>query len=219
MQLANAQLQLAGNPEIAGLALGMADERVAQLANPALTNVRIALADEIAALAGIQSPDVEGITLQLASLARMVETLPLRPVDRIADESDATGDEEMGRLDRAWSSIKAATSGMIKHRTTDEQMMPLISPDAEYFLRTNLVLQMQTARLALLRGEKSVFETSLGDAARWLKLYFDANSSQVTAALATIRELQGGMFDTDIPDISRSLRLLRQYTSVAETAQ
>lgn len=219
MQLANAQLQLARNPELAALALGMADERIAQLANPALTNVRVALADEIAALNGMQTPDVEGITLQLASLARMVESLPLRPVERIEDESAATGDEESGRLDRAWNSIKSATSDLIKHRTTDEQVMPLISPDAEYFLRTNLALQMQTARLALLRGEQPVYEASLSDAAHWLETYFDADSSQVAAALETLGELQGGMFATEAPDISRSLRLLRQYTSVAETAQ
>lgn len=219
MQLANAQLQLAGNPELAAQALAMADERVAQLANPALTNIRIALADEIATLAGIQTPDVEGITLQLASLARLVETLPLRPVERIADSAPEATDEEVGRLDRAWNSIKSATSGMIKHRTTDEEVMPLISPDAEYFLRTNLALQMQTARLALLRGEQPVYEASLNDAARWLETYFDANSSQVAAALETIGELQGGMFATDTPDISGSLRLLRQYNSVAESAQ
>jgi uncharacterized protein HemX len=219
MQLANAQLQLAGNPELAALALGMADERVAQLANPALTNIRIALADEIAALAGMQIPDVEGITLQLASLARVVETLPLRPVERIEDDAETAPDETMGRLDRAWTSIKSATSGLIRHRTIDEQVMPLISPDAEYFLRTNLALQMQTARLALLRGERPVYQQSLGDAARWLETYFDVNSSQVVAALATIEELQGGMFAAEAPDISGSLRLLRQYTSVAETAQ
>ena len=219
MQLANAQLQLAGNPELAAQALGMADERIAQLANPALTNIRIALSDEIATLAGMQTPDVEGITLQLASLARLVETLPLRPVERIEDEATEATDEEVGRLDRAWNSIKSATSGMIKHRTTDEEVMPLISPDAEYFLRTNLALQMQTARLALLRGEQPVYEASLGDAARWLETYFDANSSQVRAALETISELQGGMFATETPDISGSLRLLRQYTSVAENAQ
>lgn len=219
MQLANAQLQLAGNPELAAQALNMADERVAQLANPALTNVRIALADEAAMLAGIEMPDVEGITLQLASLARRVETLPLRPIERIEDDSSATTDEDTGRLDRAWNSIKSATSGMIRHRTTDEEIMPLISPDAEYFLRTNLALQMETARLALLRGEQPVYAASLNDAARWLERYFDANSSQVGAALETIGELQGGMFETEKPDISGSLRLLRQYNSVAESAQ
>jgi uroporphyrin-3 C-methyltransferase len=219
MQLANAQLQLASNPELAILALGMADDRVAQLANPALTNVRIAIADEVASLNGMSTPDIAGITLKLASLARVVESLPLRPIERIEDEASEVTDEEVGRLDRAWNSVKIATSGLIKHRTTDEEVMPLISPEAEYFLRTNLALQMQTARLALLRGEQQVFEESLSDAVVWLELYFDANSAQVGAAIDSINELHGGMFATETPDISGSLRLLRQYNSVAETVQ
>jgi uroporphyrin-3 C-methyltransferase len=219
MQLANAQLQLAGNPELAVLALGMADERVAQLANPALTNVRIAIADEVVSLNGMRTPDIEGITLKLASLARVIESLPLRPIERIEDAASAVTDEEASRLDRAWNSVKSATSGLIKHRTTDEEVMPLISPEAEYFLRTNLALQMQTARLALLRGERQVFEESLSDAVIWLELYFDANSSQVGAAVDSIKALHGGMFAAETPDISASLRLLRQYNSIAETAQ
>jgi uroporphyrin-3 C-methyltransferase len=219
MQLANAQLQLAGNPSLAALALGMADERVAQLANPALTNVRIAIADEVAALAGMNTPDVEGITLQLASLARIVNELPLRRIERLDDDSEAVSDEDVGRLDRAWNSVKEATSGLVKHRTTDEDIMPLIAPEAEYFLRTNLTLQLQTARLSLLRGEQSVFEESLADAASWLALYFDADSSQVQGALQTIDEIKGGMFAVTAPDISESLRLLRQFNSVAESAQ
>jgi uroporphyrin-3 C-methyltransferase len=219
MQLANAQLQLAGNPELAALALSMADERIAQLANPALTNVRIALADEVAALSGMVTPDVTGITLQLASLARVVETLPLRPIDRIEDRVSTAADDSTSRLDRAWNSVKRATSDLIKHRTTDEAVRPLISPDAEYFLRINLALQMQTARLALLRGEQQVYEQSLRDAVDWLQSYFDANSSQVSAAVDSLNELRGGMFAADAPDISDSLRLLRQYNSVAESAQ
>ena len=219
MQLANAQLQLAGDPEMATRALSMADERIAQLANPALTHVRVAIADELAALGGMRIPDVEGITLKLASLARVVESLPLRPIERIEDDVAEETDEEIGRLDRAWNSIKEATSGLVKHRTTDLEIMPLIAPEAESFLRTNLTLQLQTARLSLLRGEQSVFEASLADAAAWLELYFDTDSAQVSTAQETVAEISGGMFAVAAPDISGSLQLLRQFNAVSESAQ
>ena len=219
MQLANAQLQLAGDPEMAARALNMADERIAQLANPALTNVRVEISDELAALGGMRTPDVEGITLQLASLARVVESLPLRRIERIEDGVAEETDEEIGRLDRAWNSIKEATSGLVKHRTTDLEIMPLVAPEAEYFLRTNLTLQLQTARLSLLRGEQSVFEASLADAAAWLELYFDADNAQVAAARETIAAISGGMIAVAAPDISGSLRLLRQFNAVSESAQ
>jgi uroporphyrin-3 C-methyltransferase len=219
MQMANAQLQLASNPELAALALGVADERIAQLANPALTNIRMAISDEIAALGAMSTPDVEGITLKLASLARMVATLPMRRIERIEDEVAAESDAETGRLDRAWNSIKEATSGLVKHRSADEDVMPLISPEAEYFLRTNLTLQLQTARLALLRGEQSVYAESLADASGWLGTYFDADSDAVISALQTVSDLRDGMSPVSMPDISDSLRLLRQYNSVSGSAQ
>jgi len=218
LQMANAQLQLAGNPQLAELALGVADERIAQLANPALTNVRIAIADERATLNALTTPDVEGITLQLASLARTVADLPLRRVEHIDDDAMAT-EEDLGPLDRAWASIQRATSGLVRHRTVDEKIMPLISPEAEHFLRTNLTLQLQAARLALLRGEQAVYATSLADAANWLGTYFDTGSEAVSAALQTVNTLQGGMFDVATPDISGSLQLLRQYHSIAGPRQ
>ncbi|MDH3758719.1 MAG: uroporphyrinogen-III C-methyltransferase, partial [Gammaproteobacteria bacterium] len=71
MQIANAQLQLGNNPKLAMLALEMADERVVQMANPALTDVRRSLADELAALEAMEKPDLQGATLTLASLARV----------------------------------------------------------------------------------------------------------------------------------------------------
>ena len=87
LQIANAQLQLANNPQLASMALSMADERVVQIADPALTDVRRAISDELAALDIMEKPDVAGATLTLASLARVVESLPLAKA-AIADAPD-----------------------------------------------------------------------------------------------------------------------------------
>jgi len=82
-----------------------------------------------------------------------------------------------------------------------------------------LTLQLQSARLALLRGEQAVFQQSLDDAASWLETYFNAESAQVNGALQTVAEIREGLFDVSTPDISESLRLLRQYETLAEPAQ
>ena len=220
MQIANAQLQLAGNPHLAMLALRMADERLVQLGNPALIEVRTAVSDELAALDVMDKPDIEGATLTLSSLAQVVDSLPLRDHERASDEnSDDIDTEELSGVDRAVASMKDAMSGLIKITPPDQAAMPLVTPGAEYFLRTNLTLQIQVARLALLRGETAVFEQSLNDASSWLHQYFDAESTQVAAALQTIDEIRGGQFAVAAPDISNSLRLLRQFRILAETAQ
>lgn len=219
MQIANAQLQLAGNPNLAALALEMADERIAQLADPALTDVRRALAVELAELEVLEKPDIEGITLTLSSLAHVVDSLPLQQASANDDDEGPSVDAELSGVARAWASVKGAASGLVRVTPPNETALPLMTPDAEYFLRTNLTLQLQVARLALLRGEKAVFEQSLDDAVDWLRTWFDVDSAQVASTLETLAEIRDDMVVAAAPDISESLRLLRQYRTIAETAQ
>ena len=215
MQIANAQLQLAGNPQLARLALLQADERIQQLANPALTNVRRVLANELRALESMDVPDIEGVTLTLASLNDAVESLPLRKDVEQPVQEQAADNAELGGFDRAVASLKDTMSGVVSVRRTDETVRPLIAPESAYFLRANLALQLQSARLALLRGEKAVFRQSLDDANDWLGEYYDADAPSVRNTRDTIISLRDKLFDIENPDISESLRLLRQFRTLA----
>jgi uroporphyrin-3 C-methyltransferase len=211
MQIANAQLQLADNPKLATLALQLADEKVAQLANPALTGIRRALADELRALDAIESPDIEGIALALSSLAGVVDSLDLNQEVETPAAAPVAVDPELTGLDRLFASLRKTTSEMVSIRRTDESVRPLIAPEAQYFLRVNLALQFQTARIALLRGQQALFDQSLDDAASWLNRYYDAESAPVRSALQTISEIRQSVTPVAFPDLSESLRLLREY--------
>jgi uroporphyrin-3 C-methyltransferase len=217
MQIANAQLQLAGNAELARLALNHADERILQLADPRLTGVRQALSDELRALEVLEKPDTAGITLTLASLADVVNSLPLKQEVVTLDESGSDAiDPELSGMDRAMASLRKAVSGIVSVRRTDEALEPLMAPEAQYFLRANLALQLQAARLAILRGEEAIFRQSLDDADAWIAEYYDGDSTAVQSARETIAEIRGSQFDVATPDISRSLRLLRQFNAMNE---
>ena len=218
LQIANAQLQLANNPHLASLALGMADERVTQLSDPGLTAVRQSIADELAALEVMEKPDLEGATLTLASLARVVEALPLAATTDSQTDETAPDTEQSG-MDRAWSSMKEAMSGLVKVTPPDQAKLALISPDAEYFLRNNMALQLQSARLALLRGEQAIFEQTLDDTTALLDTYFDTTSEQVVSAKLTISEIRAAVFAASAPDISGSLRQLRQFRTLRENGE
>ena len=218
LQIANAQLQLANNPHLASLALSMADERVTQLSDPGLTVVRSAIADGLAALELMEKPDIEGVTLTLASLARVVEFLPLA---NSTPKDDGIDDESADRsdIDRAWGSVKDAMSGLVKVTPPDQAQLALMSPNAEYFLRNNIALQLQSARLALLRGEQAIFEQTLDDTSALLNAHFDVSSEQVISAQTTISEIRSGVFTASMPDISESLRQLRQFRTLRETSE
>lgn len=218
LQIANAQLQLANNPHLATMALRMADERIVQLADPGLTEVRRAIADELAELEVMEKPDIEGAALTLASLARVVEALPLdAEVEQTGDDTEI--DPELSGPRRAWESVKNAMSGLVKVTPPERARLLQLSPDTEYFLRANIALQLQAARLALLRGEKAIFEQTIDDTIALLNAYFDSDSAQVAGALETLAEIRGHVFTVDVPDISESLRLLRQFRTLSENAQ
>jgi len=218
LQIANAQLQLANNPHLASLALGMADERVTQLSDPGLTDVRRSISDERAALEVMKKPDIEGATLTLASLARVVESLPLAGT-ATPDDAVLEDNTEQSDVSRAWNSVTDAFSGLVKVTPPDQAKLTLVSPDAEHFLRSNLALQLQAARLALLRGEQAIFEQTLDDTSALLNSYFDGSSVEVMSAQLTISEIRDSVFTADTPDISKSLRLLRQYRTLSETVE
>lgn len=216
MQLANAQAQLAGNAELAAFALELADRRIRELGDPVYTPVRRELADEITALRAVEDVDIEGVTLTLASLADVIQSLPLdeevTPEDRPRPEIG----EEVSGFSRAWTAVKNAFSDMVSVRRTNEQLEPLLSPEAQYFLRTNIALQLQTARLALLQGEGAIFRQSLEDARSWLERYFDGDTRAVSGAVETIAELADSPVAAELPDISASLRLFRQRQALAQ---
>ncbi len=223
LQIANAQLQLAGNPYLASLALEQADDRLLQLGDPALTDVRRAIADERAALEVMEKPDLAGATLTLGSLSLVVDSLPLRPAAG-TEESDSEsrpngeGGEEPGGMRRAWNSVTGAFAGAITITPPTEDMPALLMLEAEPLIRTNLSLQLQAARLALLRGEQQIFETSLGDADAWLETYFDTDNAQVGSVRQTLADIRVDYSSAAPPDISTSLRLLRQYKLLSEAA-
>ena len=219
LQIANAQLQLANNPQLASMALSMADERVVQIADPALTDVRRAIADESAALDVMEKPDIAGATLTLASLARVVESLPLARAAGAEDSETESFDAEQSGARRAWAAVKSTASGLIKVTPPDREKLAMLTPDGESFLRNNIALQLQAARLALLRGEQVVFEQAIDDVGALLDEFFDADSAQVASARETLSEIRGSVFTTSVPDISASLRLLRQYRTLAESSQ
>ena len=216
LQIANAQLQLAGNPELATLALELADERILQLADPALTDVRRALAAELRALDVMEKPDTTGAALTLGSLAEVVDSLPLRREIQRSSADDEALDPELSGGSRALASLRNALGKAVSVRRVDETARPFVAPEAEYFLRANLALQLQAARLAMLRGESGPFEQSLDDATRWLNEHYDTGSTAVRGALDTIAEVRGSALAVAPPDISESLRLLRQYNALAD---
>ncbi len=219
LQIANAQVELAKNPTLAIAALEQADERVAELSNPAYTPVRAAIADEIAALSLMTDVDMAGMILTLSSLSRIVDSLPVRRDEEEEDTDDAPIDPEASGFSRAWEAVKDTASKAVTVTRPGEERSPLLTPESESLLRANLSLQLQAARLALLKGEREIFTESLDDAESWLVDYFDTDSVQVQSARMTINEVRDSPAMNALPDISGSLAELKRLRTLGESQQ
>lgn len=209
LKAANRSVLLNGNVENARIALTLADHRITALADPSLYNLRSLLADEDLALAAVAKIDIDGMAAQLQSAIDKVDTLQLLTDKNAADEDEAKADSEESAwktvASGAWSEVKSLV--VIRHK--EDGATAVLAPEQQYFLYQNLRLKLETARLALLSGREPVFYTSLVSAEEWLQQYF--TGADRDAMLAITRALQSEQIVIAMPDISGSLRWLRQH--------
>jgi uncharacterized protein HemX len=207
LRIANAQLILAGNVEVSLRALELADAKIKDIGDPGLTRVRAKISDERTALKAVPQPDAEGIVLELGSLAQSLHTLPLsrKSPDNFSVETNKG--TETG-WQRAWRVIVDALSSIISVRRSDETITPLMSAAEENLLIRSLDLELQIARLAVIRNEGNLYRQSLQIVEERFTQYFDIDAESVRNTQATINRLANAKLPEELPDISGSLSLL-----------
>ncbi|MBZ0072242.1 MAG: uroporphyrinogen-III C-methyltransferase [Thiohalobacteraceae bacterium] len=222
LRVANQRLQLQRDVGTAVAALSSADQRLQELADPGLNPVREQLAREIAALNAVAQPDIPGIALALDSLATRVATLPLkdtRPSHGAEVETEPGGAaptaNDWRRLPAlVWRELKR----LVVVRRDATPVAALLAPEQQYFLQQNLRLQLESARLAALQAAPEPYQASLRTARAWLDTYFAGDDPRVTAVLGRLAQLAEIDVRPALPDISASLRQLRQQIRLAELA-
>ncbi|CAN5185186.1 hypothetical protein BH24PSE2_BH24PSE2_09980 [soil metagenome] len=216
LRIANRAATLARDREMALASLRLADDRLRELDDPGLAPVREAVTSDIDALEAVEQPDIEGIALRLARMTGNVEELPLakrQGADAARDDGPAPDAEEAPSdsdfLSRISSALRGAFSNLVRVRRSDEEVTPLLAPDEQFFLRQNLRLALETARLAALRGDPANYAVSLRQAREWLVEYFDTEHSSVAQMVAALDNLARAELQTELPDLSGSLDALR----------
>ncbi len=216
LRLANERLQLAHDPDTARAALQAADDRLAALDDPVLQPVREAIAREIAALEALPRVDVAGLAARLDALAGQIEKLPLAhrylPPEPLAggDAGETTATGEGPWWERAWERLKDTIADLVVVRYNEQPVAPLLAPDQVSALRQGLVLELELARAALVRGDETLYRQSLERTARLVRQYFDPEDAATAALLQTLDELAGQRIRVTYPDLSESLRRLRE---------
>lgn len=218
LRIANQRLLIEKDIRGALAALEAGDEVLNESDDIGVYPVRQQLAREILALKGIADVDRTGLYLTLEAAIDSVHQLT---DDALAHErapgfvtraDEALGDEaggEPGMLSQGWSRLKSTLAEVVVVRRLDEPVKPLLSPDQSAYARLNLQLMLEEAEMAVLRGHQALYQRSLTKAAEAIHEWYDGTNSQVAALTTTLDELKTRNIDPALPDISRSLSLLK----------
>ncbi|MDE2235294.1 MAG: uroporphyrinogen-III C-methyltransferase [Gammaproteobacteria bacterium] len=213
LMAANEQVELNADPGMAIKALAAADDRLKLLSEPQLIPVRQLIAREQAALRTVPEVDITGMSATLSSLSESVPHWPLRRTVPERYEPGQHGSTPQP-AQTLWQRFKSGFESIVKDIFTihhlQKNIEPLLEPRQEYFLRQNLQLRLAAARAALLERDNDAFQNSAKLAFQWLQDYFDTRDSGVKAAIQSLAKMQQQQINPKLPDISASLRLLRE---------
>ena len=215
LQIANHRLQLEHDLDTAVEALRLADSRLGAIGEPALLNVRAAIAAEITALQMYPAPDRVAMSLALEELANKVETLPLK--GKLHPEEMLSERKSEGSLADSWENLPTAVWEAMKQlvvvRVNDKPLEPLMQPEKVSFLYQNLQLKLEQARLALLQYDTELFRGNVQASQLWIRSYFNDQMPEVQNAVTTLQTMATAELAPPLPDISGSLRMLRNVAS------
>ena len=204
LRTASERLQLFSDPSAADLALQAADVQIEALNDPMFLSVRQRIATARQALALVPVIDRVKLTARITDLQSKVSSLPFR------GELEAQPEPELPADAGWWESFKQTMSSLVtvKRRAPEDQSL-LILDDKDY-LRQGLWLQLESARLALMRNDTSVYVGSLERVDDTVAQFFQSGSLEVQALLLDITTLKETNIAPEMPDISAPWTQLRQ---------
>jgi uroporphyrin-3 C-methyltransferase len=208
--LANSELNLGRRVDTAIEALDLADDVLRELGDPALGQVRSAIASEQQALRAVELPDLEGLSVELASLAASAPELPMRaaPPDNFGAPDESLDESEPG-LGRLWARTKGALRSIVRVERQDEPVAQVLSESERRVVRRQLALELDIARAAVLDRRQDGLQASLEAADGILSRDFDRSAQSIIEARRMLAQMMQVELEPRLPDISDSLTLLR----------
>jgi uroporphyrin-3 C-methyltransferase len=204
LRTASERLQLFSDPNAADLALQAADVQIEALNDPMFLSVRQRIASTRQALALVPVIDRVEISSRLLAMQSKVSDLPFRGEVVAAPEPELPADAGW------WESFKQTMSSLVIVRRRVAEDPLVLSLDDKDYLRLGLWLQLESAQLALMRNDTSVYAGSLDRVNNTLLQFFQTNASGVEALLIEIAALKQVNIAPEMPDVSAPWTQLRQ---------
>ena len=221
LRLANQRILISKDSATALDLLATADQILLTLADPRFFNIRKAIAEDRAALLLVGQQDLDGVFLRLSALTQQLDKLPLIAVPafevvdtiEIANVEDTAASVWQQKINAVGNATWQELKSLVVINKRDSDIRPLLPPDQQYYLRSNLQLMINQSQLALLDGRQAVYSDSLNRAERWLQDYFASDTDAIQSVIADIQQLQNITVDIQLPDIANSLLAVKRFLS------
>lgn len=190
-----------------------ADKTLAPLHNPALLDVRGALADDLHAQSSAPTTDVTALLAQLSTAQKSTWTLPINP----------SPEAQKVTLDDTTDSRQARAINFIKHlvviRHTDEALLPQATLAYEATLRASIRLSLQEAGWAVLERNDKVYQMALERAKEALQQSFLSDATETKALMALLEQLKEATLHPEPLVPTGALTALNQVIQTTETSR
>jgi uroporphyrin-3 C-methyltransferase len=218
MRIANAQVLLAGDAQVATSALKLADDKLREAGDPSVTKVRAKLSEEITLLESLPVVDRVGISFRLQSLTNQLDSWPLQNIapDNFSPDM-ALPDAELDAWDRFTATLQSVLGSIVSVKETQAPPMSQLGAAERSLIVESIKAELQVARLAFASGNTELFRQALARSISQIELYFDVDAAAVAAALESLREIQATELPGALPDISASLSLLLESANLNRT--
>lgn len=223
MLIANQRLQLSADIDLAKKALQLAEASLQQLSDPTFAPVRAILATEIASLNAVQQPQITITLNEITEMAHALDDLPLVCQTKFCgdEDTDETPQANQTQPDSLpdssfWGTVQSMLADLAElvhidtADTADQLPTAMLSAEWQWISLEKIKLVLESSKLALLRGQSEAYTARLEEAKKLVNAHFTYESVQVDAWLQRLDELVSRAEQTELPDISASLRALRE---------
>ena len=237
LRMAQQQAQLTGSMQPLIAALQSAQQRIERAAQPHLSPVQRAIAQDLLHLRQASVTDTAGLLARLDDLVRQVDDLPV--LNAVAQAAEAQRMKALMRtqaasaggasgagssaadagpasgtawwrsaLQTGWEVVRDEARGLVRVGRIDQPEAVLLAPEQTFFLRENLKLKLLNARLGVLARQFEAARSDLAGATAALNKYFDPSSRRTQNAATLLQQAQANMKDAELPRLDDTLAAL-----------
>jgi uroporphyrin-3 C-methyltransferase len=216
IRVAGRTLWLERDTQAASNLLKDAAQRLQELNDPQYLPIRATIYQDIEALALMPALETEEAILTLMALSDQVDSLSLSLAylpDVIETEEQFTlsdnSDDWQANLSKTWHKFLA---DFITIRQHDGKVEPLLTPQQQINLQTNLRLKLQQTQWAAVKENNTLYQQHLVAIQQWLNDYYDMDISRNQHFYQSLEALKSKLIYFNYPSNLQSLPAIRDVT-------